>query len=429
MSVLTYRVPPLTYITCLSSPTCDNSAVSMLPVTHELTIRPAETSAELDTFFQLAAETFAFDSLHSASRWRQHIEHAPDYVPGQVRCAFVSTNLVGGYILYERVMRIGFACVPTGCFASLVVHPDWRGRGVATALMHEALARAEHRRLGLILLDGVAGFYGRLGYVDVFDPTRHFVSRARVAALPPSSYTVRPATPADAPVLLELYERHYAGYSGSFVRSIEWQRHDLAMRLEGNPPLLACDATGRARGYLILPSRAPASHAIESAADDWHAVLALLHAHADIARETTEIDWSLPPDSPAFYALADHLNLTSRSYHHPDEGWMARSAHLPTLLACIGPLLDARFRAANGDVFRLNINGAETSLTVGAATDDPNLPAVVLTPQALIQLLFGFRPASWITRQRGVRALPSILPTLDALFPTGHTWIAGSDAF
>jgi predicted N-acetyltransferase YhbS len=400
-----------------------------MPASDDIIICSARTSAELDAFFQLAGETFTLSTLRSAARWRQHVERAPDYVPGQVRCAFVATTLVGGYILYERTMRVGFVTIPTGCFATLVTHPDWRSRGVATALMHDAMTRAIERRLGLILLDGIAGFYGRFGYVDVLDTMRHIISRALLAAMPRNSYTVRLATLDDAPVLRDLYERHYAGYCGSFVRTIEWQRHDLALRLEENPPRLACDDNGQVRGYLILPSRAPGNHAIEAAADNWPAALTLLQHHAGVAGEAAEIDWPLPPDSPTFYTLADHMNLTSRSYHHPDEGWMARPAHLPALFDCIGSLLDERRRAVGGEAFRLRIAGAEPSLAMGASTGAPDLPAVVLTPQAFMQLLFGFRPAQWIACYPGVHIPSAIVPTLDAMFPTGHAWIAGSDAF
>ncbi len=403
----------------------------MICLMPDITVRAAATSDELDAFFLLAARTFAPDSHPpvAASRWRQRVEGMPDYVPGQVRCALVGTMLVGGYILYERKMRIGSVAVPTGCFASLVTHPDWRGQEVATALMHDAVTRAHERRLGLILLDGIAGFYRRFGYVDVFDATRHAVSRASLAAWSRSPYHVRPATLNDAPVLMELYERHYAGYSGSFGRSLAWQRHDLAWRLADHPPLIACDETGRVRGYLLLPLYAPRHHAVEAAADDWNAALALLQYHASTVAEATDIDWSLPPDSPTFYALADRLNLTSRTYRHPDEGWMALPAHLPTLFAAIAPLLEERRRAVGGEAFQLRVGDATPMLAVGQGVDTPERPTVVLTPQGFMQLLFGFRPARWIAHQAGVSVPATILPTLDALFPTGCTWIAGSDAF
>ncbi|MGQ9893830.1 MAG: GNAT family N-acetyltransferase [Roseiflexus sp.] len=394
-------------------------------------IRSAETSDELDAFFMLATQTFNPDSFSQtvAFRWRQRVEGMPGYVPGQVRCAFVGTTPIGGYILYERMMRIGSVAVPTGCFAGLVTHPEWYGRGVATALMHDAARRANERQMGLILLDGIAGFYRRFGYVDVFDTTRHAVSRASLAAWSRSPYHVRPATLNDAPVLMELYERHYAGYSGSFVRSLAWQRHDLAWRLADHPPLIACDETGRVRGYLLVPLYAPRHHAVEAAADDWNAALALLQYHASAVAEATDIDWSLPSDSPMFYALADRLNLTSRTYRHPDEGWMALPAHLPTLFAAIAPLLEERRRAVRGEAFWLRIGDAAPVLAVGQGSGTPERPTAVLTPQGFMQLLFGFRPAHWIACQPGVFIPSALLPTLDAIFPTGHAWIAGSDAF
>jgi hypothetical protein len=68
-------------------------------------------------------------------------------------------------------------------------------------------------------------------------------------------------------------------------------------------------------------------------------------------------------------------------------------------------------------------------LAVGQGSGAPERLTVVLTPQGFVQLLFGFRPAHWIAYQPGVSVPAAILPTLDALFPTGHAWIAGSDAF
>jgi hypothetical protein len=198
-----------------------------------------------------------------------------------------------------------------------------------------------------------------------------------------SPYHVRPATLNDAPILLELYERHYAGYSGSFVRSLDWQRYDLAWRLADHPPLLACDETGQVRGYLLLPLYAPRHHAVEAAADDWNAALALLQYHASDVADATDIDWSLPPDSPTFYALADRLNLTSRTYRHPNEGWMALPAHLPTLFAAIAPLFEERWRAVGGEAFRLRIGDAAPILAVGQGSGALERLTVVLTPAGI----------------------------------------------
>ncbi len=74
-------------------------------------------------------------------------------------------------------------------------------------------------------------------------------------------------------------------------------------------------------------------------------------------------------------------------------------------------------------------SGARISVAAGQESGAPERLTVVLTPQGFVQLLFGFRPAHWIAHQPEVSIPAAILPTLDALFPTGHAWIAGSDAF
>ena len=53
--------------------------------------------------------------------------------------------------------------------AKMMTRPDWRGRGVASALLHAAEALARARGRSLLVLDtatdgGAAGLYERLGY-------------------------------------------------------------------------------------------------------------------------------------------------------------------------------------------------------------------------------------------------------------------------
>lgn len=396
-------------------------------------VRAAETPDERDAFFCLETATFtpATQVEMVASRWRRHTEAAPDYVAGQVRCAFAGTTLVGGYVLTERRLRIGSCLMPIGCLGSLVTHPHWRGQGIGAALMRDAAARAVERRLGMILLDGIAGFYHRFGYIDVLDMIRHIVSIEQILALPPSNCQTRPANLDDAPALLALYERHYARYSGSFARDLAWQRHDLIGRLTENPPLLAIDAMGQARGYLLLPWHAPRNYAVEVAADNWPATVALLKTHAAVAEASTDLDWPLPTNSPTFFALADHLDITSRSNHHRNEGWMACAGHLATLLACVKALINEQLArgATCCEPFRLSIAGSDLSLTIGAPHTDAATPDAVVTPPALLQLLFGFRPAHWLTGQPGINIPDALLPAFDNAFSAGQAWVPGSDAF
>ena len=66
----------------------------------------------------------------------------------------------------------------------------------------------------------------------------------------------------------------------------------------------------------------------------------------------------------------------------------------------------------------------------GAATVAGAPPMVArFTPRAFTQLLWGYRPLSWIARQDAQRIPEPLRPLLAALFPTGNAWIAGKMTF
>lgn len=205
-------------------------------------VRPLATGEEIDTYCYLATETFSTpggDVATEARHWRCGVEAAPEFAPRQWRGAFIGERFAGGYLIYERELRAGAARLRTVCIGGVVTHPDHRMRGVGAALMRDAIAFAEQYDHTLLLLDGIPNFYHRWGYADVFDLTEHVIDRAAISAIPAtaaSGCTTRPATLEDAPALLALYERHYAHYTGSFVRTLEHQRLRLARALDSGDP-------------------------------------------------------------------------------------------------------------------------------------------------------------------------------------------------
>src|SRR5439155_23570982 len=108
---------------------------------------------------------------------------------------------------------------------------------------------------------------------------------------------------------------HYGPYHGSFAWTPAQVAHKLALRLPGNPPLVALEPEGRPCGYLIPPWSPEDVYSAELAADHWPALLALLQHYArhqppgPDARD--EMVWPLPLDSPTFYLLADRLPVRS----------------------------------------------------------------------------------------------------------------------
>src|SRR5262245_6760772 len=271
-------------------------------------VRPPASDSEVDAYWRLRVRG---EDAEQVRRWeRRYVETRPGAAPHERRAAFEGDALVGCYEIERRVLCAGPARLPTGCIGNVVTHPDHRRRGVARAMMADALAYAREQRLALLLLDGIADFYHRFGYADVFDRVEHRVDPAQALALEPNGLDVRVATADDAPAILDHYDRFYAPYVGRFERALELERHRIALHDAPARPRVAVDADGRVRGYRLPRWRQPAV-ALEVAAAGASAALALLRQNAVECEGLAAPDglrWCFPLGSWLYYAVAEHVS-------------------------------------------------------------------------------------------------------------------------
>lgn len=423
--------------------------------TATISVRGLETPQELVKVCRLSAATFGArdDSAEAAQRVLRESTESPEYCPGQWRGAFRDGRLLGGYIMHEREMRVGAARLRTACIGSVVTDPAYRMGGAGRALMLDAIAHARHRNHAILLLDGIPDFYHRFGYVDVFDLTEHCLAHEAIEALPVSSYQTRAVEQADAAAVLGLHERGYNRYTGSFERSLAIEQHRLRYDLGPRHMVLALDEQDIPRGYLEVRRRDPA-RATEVAAVDWKAILALLQAHARLLHESGEptenLHWPLPPDSPILTELTDRLALPdtarrqhvttlwsveSRTYHHPNTGWMARPADAGRLLDSLVPAWRERWEASNHPwkgTLRLEVEGVSRTLVLDEGLhvqQTPGETAIRLASGSLVQLVFGYRDAGNLAARKENHIPEALVGVLRVLFPLGHAWIPGTDAF
>jgi GNAT superfamily N-acetyltransferase len=422
-------------------------------------VRPVATPDELALQFHLGDQAFAQEpSPESAERWRQFVTSSPEFRPEEIRGAFRGTEQLGGFTIYERKLCIGKAQLTTGCISAVVTHPTYRHLGVARVMMHDAIDYALTHNHALLLLDGIPKFYYRFGYTDMFDLSTQDINRSAILALPSSPYSIRPATIEDAPSVLALYQRQYNPYTGSFARTLERQIHLLQHRSPQNPLLLAIDSFGNAKGYLTLSRGEEYPQALEMAADDWSAAVALLHYHTRLfsgpdapqalhyrlPATAPVLQWMIDnlevPDTTMWRHPADEWGVRSQSFHHRYTGWMARLVHLPTLAQQMLPEWQARWQrslahwsgtlslAVDGTICALHINGSELTL-LEEQSASPSTYTLDLTIQEFVQILFGYRPVNSFIAKREQSPSDDLLSILTILFPIGHTWIPSSDGF
>ncbi len=109
-----------------------------------ITIRPPAGDAELELFFQVAAMQFARDIPFAiaGADFRRFVERAPGADPARIRGAFRGDTYLGGYLIDNAICASARrVCGPLASAASSP-WPDFRGQGVATALMIDACAFA-----------------------------------------------------------------------------------------------------------------------------------------------------------------------------------------------------------------------------------------------------------------------------------------------
>ncbi len=418
-----------------------------------IVVRQLETPEEYAAHFQLGNEAFSSEpSPEGAQSWQDLVTGMPGFRAEQARGAFLDGAQAGGYLHFERAMRLGAARLPTGCIGAVATRTGHRKQGVATAMMHDAIGYAREHRYPLLLLDGIPQFYYRYGYTVVYDLTMQEIDRAAILALPASPFAVRPATPDDAAAVLTLYERQFGNYTGSFERSLEQQHYRLQRRPAENPLLLAVDVSDQVHGYLNKFQDAP-ERAAEIAADGWDAALALMQRHARLI-EAPALIYEIPPGSPLLYEIIDRLDafqefpqqhspsetwaVRDQTYHRRFAGWMARVVDVQALAESMLPEWQARWRrslarwsgaitiSCDGERFTLGFSGDEIALRPNPLLTENE---VMLTLQALAQLIFGYRPISWFMRQPDQHIPADLLPVLGILFPTGHAYIPRSDWF
>lgn len=163
----------------------------------------------------------------------RYMDHDPALKPEHTLLALEGVRPVACVQVFERALHLRRCRISLGGIGSVATHPDWRGRGLATRLVGDALARlrADRRPLALLFTTRFA-FYERFGFRQISQRMFRLRSGQAGEALQHDA-RVRPFAPPDLPRVRELYDAYCEGLSGATARDEAYW--DAQLRFGASP--------------------------------------------------------------------------------------------------------------------------------------------------------------------------------------------------
>ncbi|MCZ6636400.1 MAG: GNAT family N-acetyltransferase [bacterium] len=140
-------------------------------------IRAAKES-ELEELIDLQELVFRPGEVGAKERYRSYVREDPTYQLDQSRLVFDKGRIVAQLRVWDRKVRVRGAMLRAGGIGSVLVHPEFRGRGYAQALMAETdpYFKAAGYDLGLLFSIMGTPFYAAQGWTPIPLPTFKFES-------------------------------------------------------------------------------------------------------------------------------------------------------------------------------------------------------------------------------------------------------------
>ena len=351
-----------------------------------------------------------------------------------IREMLIDDLVVCSLKVIDYAMRIGTAQVRMAGIADVETKKEHRMKGYMRILFQDTLEFMQHEGFDVSMLFGIPNFYPKFGYATcIAQPKVAIKTRdaelAKAQALP---LQIRPVTPADQPVIADLYNvvnairtcsvvRASSSYQG-FTQGTGWW-----MRTEA---VIFDQAGQRFAGYAAWDRNEQAVDVIEVEALDEAFYPALLDHFAQqaIAKRCETIRFYMPFDHP-FAEFVQRYGCEWTIAQPRQADGMLRIMNQATLFEKLRPELERRLAAVQLDALPgtilLRTELGETALR----TVSPDCAALDLPQDKLIQLVTGYRGVHDVCSEPGVKMTPGSEPLWNVLFPKGHPYVWMADHF
>jgi len=378
--------------------------------------------------------------------FRRQTEHDSTFRRRHGRIVDVDGAVVGYLRIFDRRMWLRGARLRAAGIGSVATHPDYRRRGLATALLRDTLAllRREGYHLSFLGTEVAAPFYERLGWRIVRQPS-HGAPAAEAArlyggqaALPERpGLTIRPFAPSDLTAVARIHARATRGRTGAVARSLRYWADHLSW-IDDDPGGFLVGVSGR-RGLAAF---------VRSRSERWASTLMLLDADCRDGAEAClapllgalgryavgqglkGIQASLPEGHPLADAFARLPSAgVTTEVRFP---LMMRVVDLPGLLRGLAPLLGERVPAMKAPVsLAFDEDGWQTCLRAtpqGAqVAAHPAGEVASVSPGEAVTLLLGQKTVREVLAPGAEPPSEEALSVLEQLLPREPLHFCGAD--
>ncbi len=387
------------------------------------------------------------DTLTRAFRtnvWERHVTEAlwkpPAYHPEHTRVVVADGRVVSVAFLGFRRIRFGHCTIPAMTIGPVATHPEFEGHGFASALFRDAQAYMRTRGIPLAYLQGVRGFYGRLGFFPFLAKSKIVVARDNMQFCATYGRLV-PMRPSDLGEVGRLYDR------ATRDRLCAARRDDRVWQWLAGPgrsafffhkPHTIRDARDRLVGYVTFDP-VDAFHLREIVvAQRPAACQAALGAVYKAARrkKVEQVELKVPRDDALVTFCRQHVGGVFHEYCNPIGGALLCILDLPQVMVGMMDLLAARLRACQVTrvlEFTLATEGCQVGLRLSAAggtvTQGVRAPVAFISERWLPGLLTGYYTPGDLRQDPGVRIPAALIGPLSILFPRCWPFVYQADNF
>jgi GNAT superfamily N-acetyltransferase len=356
------------------------------------------------------------------------------------RLGWWGEQVVGNVTVLRMPVRLGSAVLETAGIAGVCADPRARKRGIASALMQEALKASKEAGVCFSLLFGIPDFYHRFHFVPAFvDHTVQFFTDTMKDWPAGSRWTTRKARPGDLPQMLALYNMLYGQMDGSALRHPRIflrRKKDVRLVLQG--PHKGDVA------YMILGEakrdEKPELQVLEASGqgDGWQAAVLREACRQARKRDLTSLVLRLPAPHPICRQMV-FCNAITRTGYAVNAAAMGAVLDFAGLARAMGPEWSRRIGEAGLAVPRggLSVRFREEYYRWWPNRRDGRTERLARTPRpldiefndGLARLVMGYGEPDAVMRNYGMRAREVVMPILRAMFPARANGFSAIDNF